>query len=59
MKKTAPVSPEAPHIPLHRQRRAICAQCPHALKNQLCTLCGCLLAAKTRLKGSHCPLGKW
>jgi len=51
--------PQPPPPALHQQRRAICLQCPHALKNLLCAVCGCLLAAKTRLKQSHCPLGKW
>lgn len=47
-------------------RRVICRQCPHAtpcpvMKDRkcLCTQCGCLLVAKTRLRDERCPLGKW
>ena len=48
------------------QRRSICRACPKAVpcRRQLsrycrCAVCGCSLAAKTRLAAEHCPLDHW
>jgi hypothetical protein len=38
-------------------RRAICQACRP--DKGVCDKCGCLIAAKTRLKGEQCPIGKW
>ena len=41
-------------------RLAICEKCPSIRKPRMqCAECGCLMPAKTRLKGASCPLGKW
>lgn len=42
------------------QRMAICDQCEakdHKLN--VCTVCGCLLPAKVKLKKASCPMEKW
>lgn len=42
------------------ERYELCKSCVHfnaTLKT--CKLCGCFLPAKTKLKGSQCPLKKW
>lgn len=41
------------------ERMAICNQCPFKGDNGRCGKCGCFLAAKTRIKKSSCPIGKW
>lgn len=51
-----------------REREKICQQCPKysvfkvpvldKLVGQ-CLECGCVIAWKTRIKSSHCPIGKW
>ena len=41
-----------------RKRRMICAGCDRK-KGWKCTECGCLVAAKTKLKSESCPLDKW
>ena len=42
------------------QRMAICKACP-SYKSILfmCSECGCVMPAKTKLDNSSCPLGKW
>ena len=42
------------------KRFLICQSCPELIKltNQ-CKKCGCLMKAKTKLKKSSCPIGKW
>jgi hypothetical protein len=42
------------------ERFNICKACPE-LKAPLniCSQCGCLMGAKTKLKNVNCPLGKW
>ena len=42
------------------QRMSICKECP-SYKSLLfiCSECGCIMPAKTRINGSNCPLGKW
>jgi hypothetical protein len=53
-----------------KDRLKICNDCKHyahlgphnsVLKEatSLCRMCGCLLAFKTRLEKSHCPIDKW
>lgn len=43
-----------------KERLTICKECPEfvTLTSQ-CTQCGCIMLAKTMLKSSECPLGKW
>lgn len=41
------------------ERMAICQACPRLSQHNQCKECGCLMTAKTRLKGANCPLGKW
>ena len=48
-------------------RRQWCAQCPDKFAIPLlsgvlgenCKHCGCIIAAKTRVAFTHCPIGKW
>lgn len=42
------------------QRQATCKGCEFSggVINR-CSKCGCVIAAKVRLKGEHCPVGKW
>lgn len=40
-------------------RMDICKTCPFMGKDQRCGKCGCFLPAKTRVKKSSCPIGKW
>lgn len=39
-------------------RAKICDSCPHK-KLVLCTMCGCVVAAKIRIKEAKCPIGNW
>lgn len=39
-------------------RRAICLHCDKK-RLGVCTLCNCLITAKTSLKQESCPLNKW
>jgi len=52
------------------RRIGICNGCPnftknntslpeHVRKQERCTLCGCFMAYKSRLRSQHCPDGKW
>ncbi len=36
----------------------ICKQCEHN-KHNICDICHCVLAAKTKSEDSECPMGKW
>jgi hypothetical protein len=39
-------------------RRKICVRCP--LRRQgLCRACGCIIKAKTMVRGEACPKGRW
>ena len=40
------------------ERMKICNDCDHK-KGPICGKCGCVLAFKTKLNGSHCPIDKW
>jgi len=40
------------------ERRRVCESCEH-YDFGLCTECGCILAAKVKLKSENCPLEKW
>lgn len=44
--------------PYAKERRKICKSCD---KNKLgvCTMCGCPIAMKPRVKDEYCDLGKW
>jgi hypothetical protein len=45
------------------QRQAICEGCEHRVMRlgvfHQCDICKCATAAKIRLKGEKCPVGKW
>lgn len=43
---------------LSEARLKICNRCRKKNK-YTCSLCGCILTSKTRLKSAECPLGKW
>ena len=43
---------------LAESRLRICKPCPHR-RRFTCDLCGCLLAAKSRLADETCPAGSW
>jgi hypothetical protein len=43
-------------------RLNICNHCPHKINTPLgdaCSLCGCILDAKTRVEDEQCDLDKW
>lgn len=41
-------------------RYKTCLSCPELIKvTKQCKKCGCFMAAKTKLQGATCPLGKW
>lgn len=43
-----------------KERQAICNQCEAKNKKlNVCTICGCYLPAKTKLKESSCPMSQW
>jgi hypothetical protein len=56
-----------------KARRDQCRACPHATRNDgpkyaasrglttlsRCQLCGCVIAAKTRMASERCPDGRW
>ena len=45
---------------LGKDRLEICKACPEFIKlTTTCKKCGCFMAAKTKLKGAACPIGKW
>lgn len=42
------------------RRLSICSECNRFRpSDQRCSLCGCFLDFKTRLRSQDCPLGKW
>jgi Family of unknown function (DUF6171) len=43
---------------LQNQRLRECYACPQ-LTNGTCSMCGCVVAFKTRVKAATCPMGKW
>ena len=46
--------------PERERRYAICTACEHRIvRLDACSKCLCYLPAKTSLKNSRCPLGKW
>ena len=45
---------------IHKKRMAVCAACTEYSKSyNMCKVCGCLLAIKTRSMESSCTLGHW
>jgi len=44
---------------LAQQRLIICSRCSHFSATKQCTVCGCFMNLKTKLKRSKCPIGKW
>lgn len=43
-----------------KQRYDLCLGCPELIQiTRQCKICGCFMAAKTKLKNAACPLGKW
>jgi len=43
---------------LQNQRLRECHTCPQ-LSSGTCSLCGCVVAFKTRVRAASCPMGKW
>lgn len=42
------------------KRMLTCKSCPEFIATtSQCKRCGCFMSAKTRLKHSSCPIGKW
>jgi len=37
----------------------ICKSCPQLNNREMCTLCGCFMKFKSKLKGVKCPINKW
>lgn len=47
---------------LYKSRMEVCNKCEHNITLQdikICNQCGCVLAAKTRVKDEKCIIGKW
>jgi len=45
---------------IQSNRMATCNACSEFIKStSQCKKCGCFMSAKTRLKVSSCPIGKW
>ena len=45
---------------LGKTRLKICKGCPELIQlTTTCKKCGCFMAAKTKLQGATCPIGKW
>lgn len=45
-----------------QQRQAACAACTNRTSVagvDICSVCGCVLTIKYRIKSSECPLKKW
>lgn len=42
-----------------KDRMSICNTCPFKSDDGRCGKCGCVLAAKTRVKKSSCPINRW
>jgi hypothetical protein len=42
-----------------KARMDICNVCPFKTADGRCAKCGCVLAAKTRVKKSSCPINRW
>lgn len=43
-----------------KERLDTCKKCDKfILDRNRCSVCGCYMPAKTKLKGSKCPLGRW
>jgi len=46
----------------HKQRLDICRSCDKKIQApffELCSLCGCVILFKTKLKNQRCPINKW
>ncbi len=57
MSKGKPIFCESATI---NNRMQICNSCLYYVKGtSQCKKCGCFMTAKTRLKQSQCPVGKW
>jgi len=65
VERNPPVSDEE-----YNRRIEICRTCPHftpnnpdlperARQQERCTLCGCYMKYKSKLRSQHCPEGKW
>ena len=45
-----------------RRRRQICKTCRHNIKYgkaRICSLCGCIIKAKTTIENEKCYINKW
>lgn len=52
--------PDVISEPYNKRRIKICMSCNKYNKYvRTCKECGCFMPAKTKLKGSSCPIGKW
>ena len=40
------------------ERMTICKKCVHYVKGR-CSICGCILTAKTKMDTEKCPIDKW
>ena len=41
------------------KRFDICKSCDFLKNETTCTLCGCYMKSKTKIKGAKCPIDKW
>lgn len=52
------IDPNDPPESYAQTRIAICRECEHYTM-MVCRQCGCFMPAKTRIRSSRCPVGKW
>lgn len=48
----------ASSVELEEKRKRICLSCEHFDFGR-CNSCGCVLYAKVKIRGEHCPIKKW
>jgi hypothetical protein len=46
---------------VQNERKRICATCEYRKEALIdyCSMCGCAIQAKTKLRLTKCPVGKW
>lgn len=42
-----------------KKRMKICKECVYLFAGNICKACGCVVAAKTRVKWANCPKNYW
>ena len=42
-----------------KKRMEICKKCVYLFAGNICKACGCVMAAKTKVKWANCPKNKW